>query len=164
VSNFRFKIKLACSIANVDRQQFNEAVSKGFYRCAPTTAKGATRMFDIFDMLALMVFGQLLQQHNQSAKEAGELACEAYGVLRECANKTKGSPDIFDQFRYLAIAHGEMGSPIVICCESSDDGWSLKPAGGGVIRSLEAFNIKAFRDQITARAEYERANPILGED
>lgn len=161
--NNRFKIKTACSIASVDRQQFNEAVSKGFYRCAPGTTQGSTRVFDTFDLLALMIFGRLMR-FGLSSKDAGQLACEAIGPMRECANRSNGSPEIFGKFPYLAILFGDMGSPWAMCCKNIDDVWECKSPGGGEIKSVMAFNIKAFLGLINAYVEYESNNPVFGED
>lgn len=78
----RARTKLACKIAGVDPDRFNEAVHAGNYPCAPVTTPGAARVFDIEDMVALRVYSRLLDQEIPP-RRAGHMACGVLGVLRE---------------------------------------------------------------------------------
>ena len=84
------KTTLACRIAGVDRQQFNEAVSRGFYSCSIKTRAGSSRVFGALDMLPLMVFGQMLRSGSR-VKRAGYLADVAYTALSGHACNFSGS-------------------------------------------------------------------------
>src|SRR5688500_12546877 len=70
----RVTVGLACRIAGIDRDRFNEAVHAGNYPCAPGTARGATRVFSLDDLVSLYVYVRLLEEEMPS-KAAGRLAC-----------------------------------------------------------------------------------------
>jgi hypothetical protein len=80
--NIRFRTQSACRIAGIDRDRFNEAVAAGNYPCAPKVARGATRVFDEIDLVALFNYGRLIEQDIQPMK-AGRLACHIVQCLRE---------------------------------------------------------------------------------
>lgn len=83
----KFRTQPACRIANIDRDRFNEAVAAGNYPCAPKVARGATRVFDEIDLVALFIYGRMIEQDIQPNK-AGPLVCQIVQCLRE--NSTKG--------------------------------------------------------------------------
>lgn len=78
----RARTKLACKIAGVDPDRFNEAVHAGNYPCAPETTPGAARVFNIEDMVALKVYSRLLNQEIPP-RRAGHMACGVLGVLKQ---------------------------------------------------------------------------------
>lgn len=63
---------VACRIARIERARFNQVVTAGDYPCAPTTTKGATRIFGTNDVIALTYFRRLLDD-NLTASAAGQL-------------------------------------------------------------------------------------------
>lgn len=73
---------VAAQIAGINKQRFNEAVAAGYYGCAPRTAPGKTRMFDVDDVLALNVYRHLTDEGVIPAK-AGPMACELLNLMRE---------------------------------------------------------------------------------
>lgn len=76
----RARAKLACEIANIDPDRFNEAVHAGNYPCAPETAPGKARIFNMQDLIALCVYGRKLEQE-VPARRAGAIACGVRSVL-----------------------------------------------------------------------------------
>ncbi|WP_299841717.1 hypothetical protein [uncultured Paracoccus sp.] len=67
--------KLACEIANINADRFNEAVHANFYPCAPKTTPGKARTFDVDDIVALRLY-QRSMDAGMSAAAAGEKACK----------------------------------------------------------------------------------------
>lgn len=78
----RARTSLATQIARVDRTKFNDVVSDGFYPCAPPVGRGTARVFSVNEIVALTVFGQLLEE-GVSARQAGPVACGLADLLRE---------------------------------------------------------------------------------
>lgn len=81
MANLRIRAPLACRLAHVDRDRFNEAVARGDYPCAPPATPGRTRTFSVHDVVGLFVFGRLVER-GMAAKLAGEYACEVSGYSR----------------------------------------------------------------------------------
>ena len=77
----KIRAPLACRIARVDRDRFNEAVAKGDYPCAPKPGHGRTREFAIHEVIGLFVYGRLIES-GTSPRNAGHLACEAARLAR----------------------------------------------------------------------------------
>jgi vacuolar-type H+-ATPase subunit I/STV1 len=75
VAVLRIRAPLACRIAGIDRDRFNEAVARGDYPCAPDAIAGQTRTFSIHDVVGLFVYG-ILVKDGTAAKQAGQIACE----------------------------------------------------------------------------------------
>ena len=84
----RFRSKAACRIAEVDRLQHNDAIAKGNYPCAPETVRGASRLYDLIDLIALFVFGREIRRRQQPSL-AGELACQVSRLLRNRSEKNE---------------------------------------------------------------------------
>jgi hypothetical protein len=72
---------LACRLASVDKNRFNEAVARGDYPCAPQTEPGMTREFTIADTIALFCWGQMTNI-TISPKQAGHFACEILNLAK----------------------------------------------------------------------------------
>lgn len=88
MTEYRIKTKLACEFARIDRQQFNEAVASGLYRCAPLTVRGSTRIFSVDDTIALFIFGRLMRM-GFGLREASHIACELLWVFNKDEAKAK---------------------------------------------------------------------------
>lgn len=71
----RAKTGLAVEIAKVDRDRFNEAVAAGHYPCAPRTLRGTTRLFEVEDVVALWVYGRLIDE-GVPPRNAGSIVCD----------------------------------------------------------------------------------------
>jgi len=71
----RAKTALAVEIAQVDRDRFNEAVAAGHYPCAPHTLRGTTRLFEVDDVVALWVYGRMIDD-DVPPRRAGRIVCE----------------------------------------------------------------------------------------
>lgn len=67
--------KLACEIANINSDRFNEAVHANFYPCAPKTTAGKARTFDVNDIVSLRIY-QRAMDAGMSAAAAGYKACK----------------------------------------------------------------------------------------
>jgi hypothetical protein len=50
---------VACKVAGLKPQRFNEDVAAGSYTCAPKTDAGVARVFDEDDLVALTAYAQL---------------------------------------------------------------------------------------------------------
>lgn len=82
MSSLKARTALAAQIARVNRQRLNEAIAEGFYPCAPDTVSGASRVFDVNDIVALRVYGHLLDE-GVSPRFAGPMSCNLRDLLRE---------------------------------------------------------------------------------
>lgn len=153
------KIKVACAIAGVDRQQFNEAVSGGYYSCAPKTQPGSSRVFNAIDMLPLMVFGRLLRA-GEKVPKAGCLAVAAHAALREHAFGFSGAADwqvgaVLDRWPALVFefAGGGLGRATFFSPKCSLQG-DLR--FGPNCQHVMAFDARQlFADYLTARAAWD---------
>lgn len=88
MTKLKAKTATACEIASVNAQRFNEAVNAELYPCAPPTKRGASRVFDLQDIIALWVYGCLTEE-GLPPRSAGEVACDLRDLLRQ-------QPDIED--------------------------------------------------------------------
>lgn len=66
--------KLACEIAHINSDRFNEAIHANFYPCAPKTSPGKARTFDVDDIVGLRIY-QKSMDAGMSAAAAGSKAC-----------------------------------------------------------------------------------------
>lgn len=71
----KIRAPLACRIARVDRDRFNEAVARGEYPNPPAAGPGRPRPFLIPDVVGLFVWGRLLER-GLSPSAAGHYASE----------------------------------------------------------------------------------------
>jgi hypothetical protein len=83
----RVTVIVACRIAGINRDRFNEAVHAGHYPCAPTTAKGSRRLFDEEDLIALCTYAFLIEE-GLPARTAGDLACRILNQARSYPEET----------------------------------------------------------------------------
>lgn len=80
-SELKARTALAAEIAGINPLRLNEAVSAGFYPCAPETRAGAARVFDVNDLVALTVYRHLLDE-GMTQRAAGPVACGLRELLR----------------------------------------------------------------------------------
>ena len=77
----KLRAPLACRLARVDKQRFNEAVARGEYPCAPKAIQGVSRTLTVAETIALYCWGRMLEM-SMSAKQAGYFACEILHLVR----------------------------------------------------------------------------------
>lgn len=65
---------VACRVAGINRDRFNEYVAAGHYHCAPPTVPGRARLFDPNAMLTLHLFKRLMDD-GYTVERAGMMAC-----------------------------------------------------------------------------------------
>lgn len=82
----KIRAPLACRIVGLDRVKFNDAVASGTYPCAPSTAKGSTRIFNEESLLPLYFFARLTE-FGIPASRAGQLACDMASTVRQESTK-----------------------------------------------------------------------------
>lgn len=74
-TDLRASTRLACEIAGVNPDRFNEAVHANIYPCAPKTTPGKARSFDADDVVALRIYQRSID-NGMSAAKAGDKACK----------------------------------------------------------------------------------------
>lgn len=84
--SIKVRAPLACRIAGIDRERFNEAVAKGDYPDAPPAGSGNPRIFQMHDLIALYVYGRLLED-GAPVRNAGEFAKEVKGLAHRAEGK-----------------------------------------------------------------------------
>lgn len=80
-TNLRASTKLACQIAGINPDRFNEAVHANFYPCAPETTQGKARSFNADDVVALRIYQRAIDA-GMSAAAAGNKACQVRKFMR----------------------------------------------------------------------------------
>ncbi|SIT81916.1 hypothetical protein [Pontibaca methylaminivorans] len=142
------RTKLACQIAAVDPDRFNEAVHAGNYPCAPQTARGSARVFDIEDMVALRVYSRLLNQEIPP-RRAGHMACGIRDVLRQHPGANRVVEIILS-----------MGSPYYLRAEDFD--CDATHMSGLDIMEVREFRLDLIRECIVRDLHAEAG--IIGEE
>jgi hypothetical protein len=137
MTKLRARAKLACELAELNPNRFNEAVHAGQYPCAPVTRPGSARTFDANDIVALCVYSQLMRE-GVSAGVAGHRACKLRSLLEE-------HPEASRAFHVQTTLH---------------DSWHIKRldpehnmAGGCPILSSREWFLSHFRDRAVQRLE-----------
>lgn len=147
MSQLKARTKLACEIARIDPARFNEAVHFNKYHCAPSTSPGSARVFTEDDIVALMIYRQMLDA-GMSSEKAGAYACEALARFRD-------KPEV-EVVSYMVSSIGFAGMLVgAINPESKYGAFSDKAFS-------ISFYIKELRAYVREQLEYERS--ILGED
>lgn len=136
----RLSTKIACRVARLDRQRFNELVAAGAYPCAPATIPGRARYFDPDDMVGLWIFRELMEE-GYSPNVAGHIACEVSGAAR----KSPDAETITLARHYIA---GDVGFAMRTDQVPAPDTWSTAMLHGTNIRSATTFNIRYTRELI----------------
>lgn len=147
----RLTAAIACRVANLDRDRFNEHVAGGNFYCAPSTTAGRTRLFTADDMIALMLFSQLLDE-NIPAKRAGLIAC----TVGDFAVRNPTHP-------IVAFFETEIASPFAgpFGDVPKPDKWSDARFSGQRLKKVTLFNVQRVRQNIQSGIEYERS--IIGD-
>jgi hypothetical protein len=149
---YRVRVALACRIARIDRDRFNEAVHAGNYPCAPAVLKGSTRIFDPEDLLSLYIYARLLEEA-VAPKNAGELAC----LIGEQARMHPGEARIH-------IARAASGTRWILPGSKANDAADQMLGRRNMVEpliSIKIFHIANIRKIIQLEIEEEKT--ILGE-
>ena len=144
---------IACRVARIDRNRFNEHVAAGNFGCAPATSPGRARLFTPDDMIALWLFRELMDDGFE-ARRAGTIACEVAQSARENPD-ARAISYVQDYFPVRGFAfpadkvplHGEWDDVVF-------------PAGSD-IRKVTTFRIGKLRDVIAHYTAEEAA--IIGD-
>ena len=147
----RVKTALACEMAQLNRDRFNEAVAANFYPCAPETRPGSSRIFSIEDCVALYIYARLIDD-GVPPNRAGAMICEVFlpelraGALEPPEHvmevRTSGSRFLTTLIELSATHYGNMP-----------------------VQYLRIWPVGNIRRQIIARLKYEfEQSPILGDD
>lgn len=137
---------LACEIAGIDRQRFAEAIASANFPCAPPTARGSARVFDVDDIVVVCIYARLLNLGLQPHR-AGTYACQAFN-----------SPQFRDGDEVVTVA-----VPI--------DGLRAYPGGPPFVNDEQAdqlcaitinYHIESLRKYVVEKLEESAA--ILGSD
>lgn len=148
----------ACRVARIDRDRFNEHVAAGRFPCAPGTSAGRARLFSPDDMLALVLFSDLLKD-DLPASLAGHIACEV-------AEAARASPEAraISYLRTNAVKSGFTVNRRAIPSDQVPDPetWNKSLFNDCEIIERETiFNVWQSRQRIAQRTEEERS--IIGE-
>ncbi len=134
----RARAKLACRIARVDPDRFNELAATGHFPCAPRTTPGAARIFDVNDILTLIVFRRLTGRGFLPSM-AGPLACEMRYFLRDHpeADKVFCVWDIAEHPLWLLPEHVTPEATHISGLDIiSKEEWSLAPMRKFILHEL----------------------------
>lgn len=151
----RVRTSLAVKVAGISRIAFNEAVSDGYFNCAPKTRKGSARVFEEYELIGLCIFGLLLE--NMPAREAGLLACEAQEIAR-CGRDETRIVLIKSTLRDDRMFPGSE----VDQCNPERLSETLSHHGMGLERARYEFNLDTIRMIIAQAIEDELS--IVGQD
>lgn len=133
---------VACRIAGIDRDRFNEHVAAGRFPCAPRVRKGETRLFDATDLLLLFLFARLLE-FGLNARKAGHLVGNMADLLK--TPEAAAAP-------YLVYWQGNPGDDVRLSNRAdmindvnrTADGWSAS------IPAVLGFDLKSAREFVAA--------------
>lgn len=146
---FKARSGTACEIARVDKDRFNEAVHAGHYPCAPATRPGASRVFELNDLVVLYIYGRLLDE-GVSTIAAGGTACR----IREAIEDHPSA----DSFAIAIAANGRK-----FCLPAKDVKFSSSNfSGAGPLVITSYYNVENLRMIISQAIEGEI--PIVGLD
>lgn len=88
----KLRAPLACRIAGVDRDRFNEAVARGDYPNAPKAGPGNARLFLMHDVIGLFVY-RLFLDLGMTSRNAGEIAGGVVDLAKRSLNLAPRSRD-----------------------------------------------------------------------
>lgn len=131
---------LACRVARLDRDRFNEAVAAGHFNCAPETIAGRARNFDPDDMIALYLYRELTED-GCSREYAGRVSCDVAAVARVNPDATAISY-VED---YFGPRSGRAFPAEMVPDHST---WDSKKFSGTDIRKVTTFRIGKMRKLI----------------
>lgn len=142
---------VACRVAGINRDRFNEYVAAGQYHCAPKTIPGRARLFDPDDMLTLFLFKRLIDD-GFTVERAGDLAC-AIGSVAKQHPEERAICYVESYFRGGTAALPRDVPP--------PEKWDEVVFSGTDIRKVTTFRIGKERDLVAHYTEEERA--IIGD-
>ena len=145
---------VACRVARLNRDRFNEHVAAGAFGCAPATVPGRARLFDQHDMIALWLFRELMDD-GFNAQRAGAMAC----AVGEAARQNPDAPAISYVQDYFA-GRGDAFPADQVPAHAE---WDDVLFSGTDIRKVTTFRIGKLRDMI-ARYTAEEAAIIVDPD
>ncbi len=143
----------ACRVAGLHRDRFNEHVAAGHFGCAPATIPGRARLFEPHDMIALVLFRELMED-GLDARKAGRIAC----VVAASAREKPAAANI----SYLEYSFGDGGYAAPVDELPPPSEWRDRRFSGREIRKVTTFRIDRLRDLIAQGIEEERS--IIGPD
>lgn len=144
---------LACRVARLDRDRFNEAVAAGYFNCAPATVAGRARHFDPNDMIALYLYRELTED-GYSREHAGRVACAVSEAARSNPDEAAIS--------YVETYFGpNAGRALPAGAVPDHSKWDTVSFSGMDIRKVTTFRIGKMRELIAHYTAEEAA--IFGE-
>ncbi|HEX2529811.1 MAG TPA: hypothetical protein VHL31_26410 [Geminicoccus sp.] len=139
ILNRTARTPVATRIARVDRQRFNEAVAGGLYPCAPSTVSGTPRIFDVNDIVILVVWSELLKE-GLPPRKAGGIACGLRSLLIEHPEAERVvfvinsyGRSIWDLRENIPLEANTIGGTFIVSIKE----WFLGPIRARVVRELE---------------------------
>ena len=130
---------IACRVARLDRDRFNEAISGGFFKCAPNTIPGRARYFEPEDMIAVCLYRELLED-GMTKERAGHIACKV-------SNAAKRHPEA-DYISLVNTYFSEWGEAYPAEDVPKYEEWGEVYFGGTDIRKVTTFNVAKLRKLI----------------
>jgi hypothetical protein len=139
-----YRLKSALRIVDLDSTTFENAVAKGEYTTAPTTSRGAPRLFSIDDLVPLWIFARLIEARGDHARERLSVK-EAGKVVRRIHEAMQG----MDTDHIAVITH--MNDLIRACpLEATELPCLIKTgaSSGTMIRDIRLWDIRNVREVI----------------
>lgn len=131
----------ACRIAQLDRQKFNDLMASGEYECAPKTKPGVARVFEIPDLIALVLFTQLTEK-GRTIRQASEIAC-----------RIRTTVESFPDTSHVAIAYTINGPSF--SCRIEDANPTAGFSGSKPVLWTELWNVANLRETVLRGLEEE---------
>jgi hypothetical protein len=134
---------VACRVARIDRQRFNEHVASGAYFFAPSPEKGRSRYFSDEDLVPLYIFARHTERGLNSQK-AGQVANMVFEAIR-----FEGGDE-----KQIAICYSVNGSIYHVWGSNlpRDAERTLKPTP----YEIQIFDLENIRAELAAGIAYER--------
>lgn len=148
----RLTTAVACRVAGIHRDRFNEYVAAGQYPCAPRTVPGRARLFTPDDMLTLHLFKRLIDD-GYTVERAGNIACAIGEVAKQ--NPDARAISYVESYFRGGSAHPTSQVP-------PPETWDDVLFSGSDIRAVTTFRIGKERDLVAHYTEEERS--IIGPD
>jgi len=143
---------VACRVARLNRDRFNEHVASGAFGCAPATIPGRARLFGPDDMIALWLFRELMEEGFNAAR-AGTIAC-AVGEAARANPEARSISYVQDYFN----GHGSAFPADDVPAHAK---WDEVLFSGTDIRKVTTFRIGKLREMIAHYSAGEAA--IVGD-
>lgn len=151
--NPRVKTALACDMARLDRDRFNEAVAAGHYGCAPSTTPGSSRIFLIEDCVALYIYARMIDEGVPPSR-AGGFVCEI--ILPELKSSRANPPEHLLEVRTSAMR---------FAIDAANFDMSHNYYSGAPVEYRRIWPTGDIRRRIEERLRFEfEESPILGDD